>query len=250
MKKAKILLSILLATILVTAQVAVVFAAPTSNVEDLITGQVTAVTLETDISTGVSTVLVELEDTQTVRISEQTAYDLGLLDYDGDGNPAIVDPLPEYIEIIPATVIPDEEESQHPVGSALVTFFADDIAGLDYEAIMDAHSAGNGFGVIAQALWLIRKLGGTVDDFVLLLEAKRDGNYSNFPLEDGTIPTTWGQLKKAVAENLGVVMSQRDHDNNGNGNNGNGHGNNGNGNNGNGHSNNGNHNGNGNGNRP
>ena len=228
MKNAKTFISILLASILIITQASVVFAAPIMDTSAIIAGTVTAVTLETDTNTGVTTVLVELDYTQTVRIGEEDAYHLGLLDYKSDGDPIIVDPLPGYIEIKAKAVISDEEEPRHPVGSALALFFSD-IEGLDYSAIMDAHAAGNGFGVIAQALWMIRKLGGTADDFALLLEAKRDGDFSKFPLEDGTIPTTWVQLKKAVAENLGTVMSDRTNkENNGNhgsGNNGNANGN-------------------------
>jgi hypothetical protein len=75
---------------------------------------------------------------------------------------------------------------------------------------MEAHTDGNGFGVIAQALWLIKKLGGSANDFVLLLEAKKTGDYQAFVLEDGTIPTSWGQLRRAISSNLGNVMSQKD----------------------------------------
>jgi len=221
MKSEKIFITVLLVSILIVSQVSLAFAAPISETSAVIAGTVTAVTLETDTNTGITTVVVVLDDTQAVRISQEAADDLGLLDYDDDGNPFIVDPLPGSIEIKTAMVISDGEEPSHPVGGALAIFFSD-IEGLDYSAIMDAHAAGNGFGVIAQALWLIRKLGGTADDFALLLEAKRDGDFSNFPLEDGTIPATWVQLKKAVAENLGTVMS---HDQDNNTNHGNGYGN-------------------------
>jgi len=90
--------------------------------------------------------------------------------------------------------------------------------------IMDMHANGNGFGVIAQALWIIKKLGGDADDFLLLLDAKKNNDFSDFQLADGTIPTTWGQLKRAVSENLGTVMSYKDKEitgNNGNNSNGN-----------------------------
>jgi hypothetical protein len=179
----------------------------------LIAGKIAVVTMETDLNTSINIFVVTVEDElgemHTVRISEETAYDLGLLDYDDDGNPVIVDILPVYIEIQPSMVIP-EEEYRHPVVIALVTFFSDDIVGLDYETIMEAHTDGNGFGVIAQALWLIKKLGGSANDFVLLLEAKKTGDYQAFVLEDGTIPTSWGQLRRAISSNLGNVMSQKD----------------------------------------
>ena len=63
------------------------------------------------------------------------------------------------VEIDPTTVIPDQQENQHPVGNALATFFSD-IEGIDYDTIMAAHENGVGFGVIAQALWLTSELGG------------------------------------------------------------------------------------------
>ena len=248
MKQAKIITTILLASLLVIMQASVAFAAPALDESAVIAGAVTSVTLETDTHTGVTTVVVEIDRTQTVRISEQTAYELGLLDYDEDGNPFIVEPLPTSIEIDPATVIPDQEEPHHPVGSALATFFSD-IDGLDYNTIMDAHLDGNGFGVIAQALWLTLKLEGDASVFDAILQAKEDGNYSLFFGEEETVPANWGQFRQAILSgdkktNLGAIMSQNDQNNgNGNGNSNNSHGNNGNN-----HSNNGNRNGNGNGN--
>lgn len=270
MKKAKFFISLILASVLIISQAAVVFAAPTQAITDPITGTVQGITLETDPNTGVTTVLVEVLEGnvyQTVRISLETALDpdLGLVILDEDGNPFInEEALGLEIVIDPAMVIPDDEEPEHPVGSALATFFSD-ITDLDYDAIMTAHENGFGFGVIAQALWITRKLGGNASNFALILDVKKSGDYSNIiwsdgtvvSLPDGTVPTNWGQFRKAAMDksSLGMVMSHKDKDigNNGNGNvNGN---NNGNGNakdknkdkdnNGNGHGN-----GNGNGNKP
>ncbi|MGE5642791.1 MAG: hypothetical protein ACM3Y8_07255 [Byssovorax cruenta] len=216
MKKAKILVGILLASLLLLSQVSAVFARPTLKHVKVISGTIVAITLETTPSSGIHTVFVTIRDQhgveRTFRISEETAYqDLHLLDYDDDGNPFIVDALPGTIELDPATAIPDEEEFHHPVAMALATFFRD-VDGVDYNTIMDAHTSGFGFGAIAQALWMIQKLDGTADDFLLLLQAKQDGDFSDFPLADGTIPTTWGQLRKAISENLGTVVSQKDKD--------------------------------------
>ena len=221
MKKTKFFLVFLIVSILVITQIASVAAASSFDEADFVTGTILEVTLATDPSTGITTVLVTLEDDagqiQTVRISEATAYDLGLLDYDVDGKPFIVDPLPEEIEIPLADIIPDEEELQHPVGSALAVFFSD-IPGIDYETIMEAHEAGNGFGVIAKALWLTQKLEGDSETLIAILDAKKSGDFSVFIiLEDDTSPTNWGQFRKAVMngdkkDNLGVVMSGRDKD--------------------------------------
>ena len=262
MKKAKLYLCLLIVGFLVATQVLGVSAAGSHNNNHPIMGTIQEIQLETDLNTGVATVLITLQDENEVvlkvRISEQTALDLGLLDYDVDGNPFIVEPLPESIEIDPATILPDEEEVQHPVGSALATFFSD-IPGLDYNMIMAANNSGTGFGVIAQALWLTRKLGGDAAAFMTIIEAKKSGDFSSIILSDGTTPLNWGQFRKAVLAgdregNLGIVMSGND-ENNGNGNPGNqgnnrdkNKGNNGNGNPGN-HGNNSN-NGNGNPNRP
>jgi hypothetical protein len=147
------------------------------------------------------------------------------LDYDVDGNPFIVEPLLETIEIDPATILPSEDDAQHPIGSAIATFFSD-VPGVEYRTIMEAYENGTGFGVIAQALWLTRKLGGDADAFMLIIEAKKTGDFSSINLSDGTTPLNWGQFKKAVlAEdkkgNLGMVISGKEKKDNGNGNPGN-----------------------------
>lgn len=222
MKKSKFILSLIIASTLLIAQMGVVFAAPATKDVFPILGSVQNITVESDPNTGITTVLVKFKNqdggNQTIRLSKEAAKDLGLVTFDGDGNPVINKAaLGLDIDIDPATIIPDDKK--HPVGDALADFFSDDIQDLDYRIIMDAHANGNGFGVIAQALWIIKKLGGDADHFVLLLQAKKDGNFEEFALEDGTIPTSWNQLRKAVAENLGIVISHKDREvtgNNGN----------------------------------
>jgi hypothetical protein len=235
MPKIKIIINIVVAIMVMAAQVGIVFAAPASEDAAPITGAVQSITLETNSSTGIATVQVTIVDeneaTQILRISLETAIELGLVILNGDGNPVINEQaLGQAIEIDPTTVIPDEEVVQHPVGSALAIFFSD-ILGIDYETIMASHENGFGFGVIAQALWLTKKLDGNSDVFAAILEAKESGDYSVFILADGTTPKNWGQLRKAILssekDNLGVIMSGKNDKNdpsNGNGNN-NGHGN-------------------------
>jgi hypothetical protein len=114
-------------------------------------------------------------------------------------------------------VIPAEEESQHPVGAALSMFFSEIT---DYDTIMAAHENGTGFGLLAQALWLTKKMEGNSDTFLAIVEAKKTKDFSVFVLEDGSTPQNWGQFKKAALNgdkkgNLGVVMSNKG--NNGNG---------------------------------
>lgn len=246
MKKAKLLISLVLGVVLIVSQISIAAAAQSNEEAVLIRGTVQSITLETNPNTGVTTLLVMLVDgenpSQTVRLSQETAAELGLISWDEDGNPVInEDKLGQIIEIDPASVITADEPARHPVGNALATFFSD-IEGVDYPAIMNAHEDGHGFGVIAQVLWLTRKLSGEEADLELfraILEAKQDGDFSDFVLEDGSSPLNWGQFKKLVLDgdkkmNLGSMISgQNNGAEHGNGNaGGNGNGNNSNGNNG------------------
>ena len=251
MSKTKLLLGIILTIIISMAQVGAAFAAPVSQAATPISGTIQSITLESDPTTGVVTIIVDVMNSdqvsQKVRLSQETATALGLVVMDGDGNPVINETaLGKTVEIDPTTVIPEQEKKQHPVGNALATFFSD-IEGMDYDTIMAAHENGVGFGVIAQALWLTSELGGNSQLFQDLLYAKEHNDYSAFSdfTDNGTTPKSWGQLRNALLskKNLGEVMSN--HGNNGN--QGNGNGNNkdknkdknnnghGNGNNGNGH---------------
>ena len=251
MKKAKLFLY-LLAGLLVLSQVSLASAAPSFDGADSVSGNVQSITLETDPSTGVTTVLVTLmedaAESRTVRLSQETAVELGLVLLDADGNPVInQDALGQDIEIQPKDEIPGEEGVQHPVGSALSVYFSD-VPGLDYDSIMSAHGEGNGFGLIAQALWLTRKLEGDVEMLLAILEAKETGDFSAFTLPDGSLPANWGQFRKAVLDSdkkggLGVVMSGKEKEkekDNGNPNNPGNHGNGNHGNGGGDHNNNGN----------
>src|SRR6266508_243956 len=140
MSRIKLLLGIILTIILSMAQVGGAFAAPASQEATPISGTVQSITLESDPTTGVITVIVDITDSdqvvQTVRGNQETAIALGLVVLDGDGNPVINKvALGETIEIDPTTVIPDHQEPQHPVGNALATFFSD-IEGIDYDTII------------------------------------------------------------------------------------------------------------------
>jgi hypothetical protein len=238
MNKTKFFLSLFLTLSLLLIQVGGVFAAPALENLTPVSGIVQSITLEADTVTGVTIVSVDLIDNnqvmQSVRVSLEAAIAQGLVELNGDGKPGINNSaLGKPVEIDPTNIIPSEEKNQHPVGSALATFFSD-IDGIDYETIMTAHELGVGFGVIAQTLWLTTKLEGNAEIFETLLHAKQTGDYSAFILEDGSSPENWGQLKKAILDkdkknSLGVVMSNSDHNGSGNdqSNNGNGNGNNG-----------------------
>ncbi|HET9908954.1 MAG TPA: hypothetical protein VFQ23_20055 [Anaerolineales bacterium] len=231
MKKIKILICLIFVIAALGTRVKGVYAAP-----EALTGTVQSVTLETDTNTATTTVLIELlhnENKQTVRVNLDTAISLGLLTLGGDGNPVINEAiLGQLIEIDGATIITDEQENQHPVADALATFFSD-IAGLDDETIMSVHDEGTGFGVIAQALWLTRKLDGNAEIFLAIIDAKETRDFSSFVLEDGTTPENWGQFKQAVLNGKrgkpSVTLVNNNGNGGGNGNNGIPHNDNGNG---------------------
>jgi hypothetical protein len=208
--------------------------------EPTISGEVQEVRIDVNEETGETTVLVTLEDeageTQTVRVSVDTAKDLGLLQVeengdlklDDDGNPIpiLIDPDdPPTVEIDPNDVIDEDEEGEegwHPVASALADFFGKlfaDTLELEYEDIMGYHESGIGFGVIAQACWMSSMLyDSEAEDNITpgdILEAKKAHDFSSIELADGTTAKNWGQFKKAVLgnekaqKNLGAIMSGR-----------------------------------------
>lgn len=219
MLKTKFLISFIVAITILVAQIGTVFAAPALRGPAPIPGIVQSIALETDVNTGITTVLVtmlgENDLSQTTRVSLETAIRLGLVTLNADGNPVIHNmALGQTIEVDPATVIPDEEVHQHPIGRALATFFSG-ITGLNYDQIMATHNKGTGFGVIAQALWLTMRFEGDSEVFLAILDAKETGDYSAFILDDGTAPKNWGQLRKVILDgskngNLGIVMSNKD----------------------------------------
>ena len=230
MKNTKFLVSFILVIVILAGRVTDVFAASV-----FIKGAVESITLETNVDTAVTTVLITLLEngaTQTVRVNIDSAIAVGLVMLGADGNPVINEAiLGQQVEIDSSTVI-EEELHQHPVGDALATFFSD-IVDLDYKTIMAVHDEGTGFGVIAQALWLTKKMNGNTELFLAIIDAQKTKDFSAFVLGDGTSPTDWKQFKQAVMEGkkgkLGVVMSIKNNDENDNGcgnesNNGNGKG--------------------------
>ncbi len=216
MLKARIFFSLLLALALLGLQVGAVFAAPPQQTTTPITGTVTSIVPETDAN-GVTTVLVTVDDgsgnTQTVRLSVDTAVSLNLVTLDISGNPVVNNAaIGTSVSIDPTTVLPDQTSTtteQQPVATALTNFFSS-LLGVDYNTIMTIHQQGVGFGVIAQALFLTKELGGDTSLFAAIVEAKQSGDYSSIVLPDGTSPKNWGQFRKALLdnkENLGQIMS-------------------------------------------
>ena len=232
MKKIKLLTILSIVLTLLAVQSAGVFAAPALQ-EGFITGTVTEVTCEIDSTTSTVIFLVTIDNgltLQVVRLDQATALAAGALTEDAVCNEnGTVEgaAIGANVSIDPATVIPEEEEPRHPVGDALSQYFSDIT---DYDTIMAAHEDGMGFGLIVQALWLTQKMEGDSETFLAILDAKKTKDFSAFVLEDGSIPTNWGQFKKAVLNgdkknNLGVVMSHRNNEDKTNNGNGNGHNN-------------------------
>ena len=231
----KLLASTLLTFALLTLTAGPAFAqevTPTPTTTS-ITGTVQSVALETDATGAVTGVLVTYTDstgaTQTATLTLADAITQGLVSTDAAGVTTVNDNVVGLPVTIPAPTT--TEEGQHPVGLALANFFSQ-ILGLnvDYKTIMDMHEngisvdgqdgGGFGFGVIAQALWMTKEMGGDTTMFQDILKAKATGEYSNFTIthEDGTTETinadNWGQFKKAILQgkknnSLGDVMSNK-----------------------------------------
>jgi hypothetical protein len=233
MSRTKALISILMILILIALSGASVWAAP--NLQESISGEVQEIVIEVDEETETTTVLVTLlvdettGETQTVRLSLETAIELGLVEVDENGDPVLDDdgnPIPILIDPDdPPTVTidlsdvieEDEEEGEegvHPVASALAEFFAATL-GLDYNTVMGYHEEGMGFGVIAQACWISFALESDATLLGDILAAKKSGDFSSITLTDGTTAKNWGQFKKAALgsekakKNLGAIMSGR-----------------------------------------
>jgi hypothetical protein len=248
MSRKKALISILMILILIALSGVSVWAAPggeepavepteepapePTEEPTVISGEVQEIVIEVDEETETTTVLVTLlvdettGETQTVRLSLETAIALGLVQVDENGEPVVDEdgnPIPnedmigQPVEIDPNDVIEEDEEGEegwHPVASALAEFFAP-ILGLDYETVMGYHEDGMGFGVIAQACWMSYALEGDAELSGDILEAKKSGDFSSITLPDGGTAKNWGQFKKAALgnekakKNLGAIMSGR-----------------------------------------
>jgi hypothetical protein len=218
MYKTKLLTGILLVLAILFAQVGTALAAPAAQETTPISGTIQSITTETDsnnVTTVVVTLLTSTGETQTVRLSLETAQGLGLVTVDPATNTPTVDQtkVGGTVQIDPATVLPEEqptEEAIHPIAAILAKFFD-----VDPTVVQGYHDDGYGFGVIAQAMWMAKGLSdgseGTMVDAGLILQAKKTGDYSAFTVPDGSAPTNWGQFKNAVMgkdkKNLGIIVS-------------------------------------------
>lgn len=222
MHKRIVFISLLLAISILSTQVGDAHAGATLQASPPIQGTVQSITLDNDASTGITTVIVGIrkgQETRLVRLSQETAIRLGFVVLDGDGKLSINGlMLGKHANLESPDVLPMLEQKRHPVGDALATFFTG-IEGLDYNAIMEAHESGTGFGVIAQVLWLTQEIpDADIGDFQILLDARKNNTYSGLPFVDDSgvtiTPSSWAELRKAVLAgkpvgNLGTVMSDR-----------------------------------------
>lgn len=243
MFKFKTVTGIALVLAVLFAQVGTVFAAPAAQ-DATLSGTIVSVEPSTPDANGDPTYLITVEDefgeTQTVRVSYDTAVELGLFVLDPNTNEPAVDPntgepvldtdnVGAEIDIDPTTVLPDEEteaEDVHPLATLLAGFFFPDDEENMAIVIDSYHSGDNeaeqvfGFGVIAQALWMARDDEGNTDVELAgdILIAKQSKDFEAF-FEDHpeyaeefgeNMPSNWGQFKKVLKdkhENLGNVVS-------------------------------------------
>jgi len=217
MLKTKVISTLLLALAVLFAQFGTAAAAPLAQETTPITGEVLSITVETDAD-GLATVVVEVLDefgeTQTLRLSVETALALGLITLDPDTNEPVVDEtkIGQPVEIDPATVLTEEEESNHIISTLLGMFFGEDAGVID-----SYHEDGYGFGLIAQAMWMSKDFSGDASLTGDILVAKKDKDFEAFfeahpeyLVEGEEVPTNWGQFKKAFSNkknNLGSVVS-------------------------------------------
>ncbi len=225
MFKTKLLASTLLIAAVLFAQVGVAAAAPAQDTS--FDANIQTIVPEKDAS-GTITVVVTYTDsqgvTQTVRLTEEAATNLGLLTLDPNTGLPVVDtntglPVADdskigtTVTINPTDVAPDQptvEEPVNPISALLGSFFD-----VDGSAVDQLHQDGFGFGLIAQALWMSKSITqGETGDAELascILDAKKNGTYNEcFDFGDDPVPTNWGQFKKEFSEkknNLGVIVS-------------------------------------------
>lgn len=240
MARTKTLLGVVLALAVAFGQFSLAVAAPQL---DPLVGTIDSISEGTDIN-GDPIIIVTYTDTEAVpqqhvvELSVADAVALGLVTQDavtGDitflaatGDPidltavgGEVDPcapgetgeavVPEVTDPT-LEVVEGEEDSGHPVGSALCEFFGGAL-GLTYDQIMGWHEDGFGFGVIAQALWMAEMTGMDPED--ILAVKGGDMDYSELGLPEGV--DNWGRLRSYVfgkgaektVHNLGEIMSGR-----------------------------------------
>jgi len=177
-----------------------------------VTGTIQSITILPGTGTTETKVLVTIVDnlgnTQKVYLNVDTALLLGLVTLDPVTQlPVVVAAKIGQLITIDSTQLltPPTWNENQPIAKILADHFD-----VDYDVIMNLQTQGFGFGEIAQAMFMAQKL-GDISLVNAILNAKKTGDYTAFKLPDGSTPTNWGQLRKAVLtegkNNLGVVVS-------------------------------------------
>jgi hypothetical protein len=185
-----------------------------------VTGTIQTITPLTDPITGDVTVRVGLRTADGVLpiiYSPENAVSLGLVTATADIPPVVTvveAMIGKTLTVDPSLVLETGELVTQPVAVALGDFLSG-LLGVDGAALIAYHEQGLGFGEIAQAGFMAMALDGNSTTFSTILAAKKSGDYSAVVLPDGSTPSNWGQLRKAVfsneknLKNLGAVMSGR-----------------------------------------
>ena len=184
------------------------------------TGTIQSITTISDPITNVVTVRVGLRTADGVlpiTFSLENAVSLGLVTTTAEIPPVVTvveAMLGQTLTVDPSLVLETGELVTQPVAVTLGDFLSG-LLGVDGAALMAYHEQGMGFGEIAQAGFMALALNGDSTTFSTILAAKKSGDYSAIVLPDGSTPSNWGQLRKAVfsneknLKNLGAVMSGR-----------------------------------------
>ena len=184
------------------------------------TGTIQTITPIIDPLTNMVTVRVGLRTTDGVlplTYSLENAVSLGLVTATADIPPVVTvveTMLGQTLVVDPSLILGAGELVTQPIAVTLGDFLSG-ILGVDGAALMAYHDQGMGFGEIAQAGFMALALDGDSATFSTILAAKKSGDYSAVVLPDGSTPSNWGQLRKAVftdeknLKNLGAVMSGR-----------------------------------------
>jgi hypothetical protein len=210
--------SIVITCVLLAVPTLLVFAE--NPIVEPVTGTIQTITPLTDPSTGDVTFRVGLRTTDGVLpiiFSLENAVSLGLVTATADIPPVVTvveAMLGQTLAVDPSLVMETGELVTQPVAVTLGDFLSG-LLGVDGAALMAYHEQGLGFGEIAQAGFIALALDGNSTTFSTILAAKKSGDYSAVVLPDGSTPSNWGQLRKAVfsdeknLKNLGAVMSGR-----------------------------------------
>jgi len=210
--------SIVITCVLLAVPTLLVFAE--NPIVEPVTGTIQTITPLTDPITGDVTVRVGLRTTDGVLpiiFSLENAVSLGLVTATADIPPVVTvveAMIGQILTVDPSLVLETGELVTQPVAVAMGDFLSG-LLGVDGAALMAYHEQGLGFGEIAQAGFIALALDGNSTTFSTILAAKKSGDYSAVVLPDGSTPSNWGQLRKAVfsdeknLKNLGAVMSGR-----------------------------------------